>query len=72
MFLKAITDKSLPEDVCGSFAGNFVDVRTVSKAHTLALQKEEASGQRFITSAGPYSRQDICELERLSIASIRL
>lgn len=59
MFLKAITDKNLPEVVCGSFVGNFVDVRNVSEAHKHALQKEEAAGQRFITSAGPYSRQDI-------------
>lgn len=37
---------------------NSVDVRDVAKTHYLALVKEEAGGQRFISSTGPFSWQD--------------
>lgn len=44
-----------------AYHGNFVDARTVALTHTRALQKEEASGNRFIVSAGVFCWQDVCE-----------
>lgn len=32
--------------------GNWVDVRDLAEAHTLALEKEAAGGQRIIVSCG--------------------
>lgn len=43
-------------------AGNWVDVRDVAQAHYLALTKPEASNQRFIVSAGPFSGQDVVDV----------
>ncbi|KZT38290.1 NAD(P)-binding protein [Sistotremastrum suecicum HHB10207 ss-3] len=37
---------------------SFGDVRDVAAAHVLAIITPEASGRRFITSAGPYTWQD--------------
>lgn len=48
-------------DTLAEVAGSWVDVRDVALAHVLALEKEEAGGERFLTSAGPWSRQEICE-----------
>ncbi|RSH82878.1 methylglyoxal reductase (NADPH-dependent) gre2 [Saitozyma podzolica] len=39
---------------------NFVDVRDTALAHVRALVVPEASGQRFISSAGPASPNDFC------------
>ncbi|KAL0958148.1 hypothetical protein HGRIS_000315 [Hohenbuehelia grisea] len=36
----------------------WVDVRDLAEAHTLALEKTDAGGQRMIVSAGPYVWQD--------------
>ncbi|KAG6809992.1 hypothetical protein H0H93_015323 [Arthromyces matolae] len=36
----------------------YIDVRDVAEAHTLALEKEAAGGERFIISAGSYVWQD--------------
>jgi len=41
---------------------NYVDVRDVSEAHILAIEKEEAGGQRFIVSKGPYCVQDFYDI----------
>ncbi|KAG6880899.1 hypothetical protein C0993_003801, partial [Termitomyces sp. T159_Od127] len=32
----------------------FIDVRDVAEAHTLALEKEAAGGERIIISSGPF------------------
>ncbi|ORY35474.1 dihydrokaempferol 4-reductase [Naematelia encephala] len=37
---------------------NFVDVRDCALAHVRALEVEDAKGQRFISSAGPFSAND--------------
>ncbi|KAI5309802.1 methylglyoxal reductase (NADPH-dependent) gre2 [Ascosphaera atra] len=37
----------------------WVDVRDVAKAHVLAMEKEEANGQRFFTIAGWASNKDV-------------
>lgn len=57
--LKSGPQKSAEET--GAFTGNMVDVRDVSRAHSLALQKAEAGGNRFITASTPFSWQDVCE-----------
>jgi nucleoside-diphosphate-sugar epimerase len=36
----------------------WVDVRDISEAHVLALEKEEAGGERIFISAGSYVWQD--------------
>ena len=40
----------------------YVDVRDIAQAHVLALQKEQAGGNRFIIAAGPFKWQDFGEL----------
>lgn len=40
--------------------GGSVDVRDVALAHSLALQKEGAGGNRFIVNSASFSWQDIC------------
>lgn len=47
---------------------NFVDVRDVSEAHILALEHEQAGGERFIVSKGPYTLQDF--YDALNCASV--
>jgi nucleoside-diphosphate-sugar epimerase len=42
----------LHEKAPGATFGNWIDVRDVAESHLLTLEREEASGQRFITSAG--------------------
>ena len=37
---------------------SWVDVRDVSKAHVLAIQKEEAGGQRILVNTGNWKWQD--------------
>lgn len=62
-------EKPLPSASAKSssgYQGNFVDVRTIGVAHTRALQKEEAGGNRFIVSAGTFCWQDVCEYSVLS------
>ncbi|KAL5611987.1 hypothetical protein BROUX41_000450 [Berkeleyomyces rouxiae] len=40
----------------------WVDVRDVAKAHVLALEKEEAKGQRLLTTAGYYSWREVVDI----------
>ncbi|KAG8928936.1 methylglyoxal reductase (NADPH-dependent) gre2 [Tulasnella sp. 418] len=40
---------------------NWVDVRDVALIHALSLEKEEAGGERFITSSGPFTYQDVLD-----------
>ncbi|WWC94420.1 hypothetical protein V866_001262 [Kwoniella sp. B9012] len=50
-----MTEKDLPD------AGpNFIDVRDVALAHVKAMMIEEAGGNRFVVSGGPYSGNDLC------------
>ena len=41
-----------------------VDVRDVAKAHVLAFEKPEASGQRYMLAAGIYCNQEIADTVR--------
>ncbi|ODV81309.1 NAD(P)-binding protein [Suhomyces tanzawaensis NRRL Y-17324] len=47
------------EDDIFQYKGLFIDVRDVATAHVVALEKPEASNQRIILSAGPFSQQVI-------------
>ena len=40
--------------------GSWADVRDIARAHVQALQVQEASGKRFILSAGEFAWQDWC------------
>ncbi|KAG5351732.1 hypothetical protein C0989_005133 [Termitomyces sp. Mn162] len=42
----------------------YIDVRDVAEAHTLALEKEAAGGERIIISAGSYVWQDWLDVAR--------
>ncbi len=46
----------------------WVDVRDMAEAYTLALTTPEASGERFIISAGPFKLQDFGKLPIPSLA----
>lgn len=39
----------------------WIDVRDLAQAHVLAIQKQEAGGERIIVSEGPYKWQDFGE-----------
>jgi len=39
-------------------SGSWVDVRDIAMAHALALEKEDAGGQRVIISAGSFIWQE--------------
>ena len=43
------------------FRGSWVDVRDISQAHVLSLQKEPAGGNRYIVAAGCATMQDFGE-----------
>jgi nucleoside-diphosphate-sugar epimerase len=42
----------------------FVDVRDVAEAHLRAYEKPEAAGQRYFTTGGNYTYQQICDIIR--------
>lgn len=48
-----------PKPLPSGFSLNLVDVRDVATGHVLALQKEEAGGERFITSRGPFIFEEL-------------
>lgn len=50
---------STPDKLPQPFAGGYIDVRDVAKAHLYAFQKENTIGQRLIMSEGRFSTQDI-------------
>ncbi|KAH8826045.1 hypothetical protein DL96DRAFT_1607040 [Flagelloscypha sp. PMI_526] len=43
-------------------ASSWIDVRDLGVAHTLALEKEEAGGERIIISAGSFTWQDMIDV----------
>jgi nucleoside-diphosphate-sugar epimerase len=47
----------------GPFTGVFVwvDVRNLALVHVLAIEKPDATGQRFLVSPGQYSNKEIVE-----------
>ncbi|OSD07838.1 NAD-P-binding protein [Trametes coccinea BRFM310] len=48
----------LDNDALVNIGSSYVDVRDLALAHSLALQKPEAAGERIIVSAGPWKWQD--------------
>jgi len=49
-----------PADIkfLSSFGSEWIDVRDLGLAHVLVIQKEQAGGERFIVSSGPWKWQD--------------
>ncbi|EDO15833.1 hypothetical protein Kpol_1057p21 [Vanderwaltozyma polyspora DSM 70294] len=58
-FINELVHADPETKIDASVAGNFIDVRDVSKAHLLAFQKQETVGERLILSNGPFGKQDI-------------
>jgi len=54
------SEKTVPET---QFFG-FVDVRDVGEAHARAYESTEAAGQRYFTTGGGYTYQQICDIIR--------
>ena len=52
-------------------AGPFVDVRDVAKAHIVAFEKDEAKGQRIITSSARFNAQLILNIIRDKFPDLR-
>ena len=53
-------------------AGNWVDVREVAEAHVLALTVEQAAGERYIVSAGPFANGQFTKWLRSSSGDEKL
>jgi nucleoside-diphosphate-sugar epimerase len=54
------SEKTVPQT---QFFG-FVDVRDVGEAHARAYESAEAAGQRYFTTGGGYTYQQICDIIR--------
>ena len=54
----AVLGNNQDETFLKSQGSTYIDVRDVAEAHTLALEKEAAGGERIIISAGSYVWQD--------------
>lgn len=63
-----VVDPPLTKEKLAMGYDSFVDVRDVALAHVLALETVKAGGERFITSNGSFTIQDICEYIFLSTA----
>ncbi|RSH88686.1 methylglyoxal reductase (NADPH-dependent) gre2 [Saitozyma podzolica] len=61
LFYQWAAGKKSESDLPGK-AGNWINVKDVALAHVRALDVPEASGQRFITSQGPFAGQDYCDV----------
>jgi len=63
MFQNATTTKNPPASAeqLKNPGGNWVDVRDVALVHTLALSNPAAGGERFITSSGGFTWQDVLD-----------
>jgi len=61
MLHQKVTAAEVPQEQLTAGAGNFVDVRDVALAHVAGLQKQEAGGNRYITSAGAFTWQDVLD-----------
>lgn len=52
------------------FAGNWVDVRDVAKAHVVALEKEGAANERILITSGAVPEQEFIEAAKRAAASL--
>jgi len=57
-FYTAVLKPERPVSEFAAWQASWIDVRDLARAHTLALEKEEAGGRRFLLSSGPYIWQD--------------
>ena len=62
-----IQEKDLPGPL-----GNYVDVREVADAHAKALVTPKAGGERYIVSAGPFSKADLTKSLNKAVPSLKL
>ncbi|KAG6884850.1 hypothetical protein C0993_007783 [Termitomyces sp. T159_Od127] len=53
-----VVGKNQNESLFKAPGSSYIDVRDAAEAHTLALEKDAAGGERIIISAGPYIWQD--------------
>lgn len=53
--------KGKDEQALATQGGSWIDVRDLARAHVLALEKEAASWERIIVSAGPFKFQDFVD-----------
>ncbi|KAG6855973.1 hypothetical protein H0H87_008871 [Tephrocybe sp. NHM501043] len=58
LWYDAVLGEGQSEDLLKVQGSAYVDVRDVAEAHTLALEKEAAGGERIIIAAGSYVWQD--------------
>lgn len=54
--------KLSPTDPLPSLTGGFVDVRDVAQAHVLAIEKDDAAGQRLMADSEPFCSQLIADI----------
>jgi nucleoside-diphosphate-sugar epimerase len=54
------SEKSVPDTTFYAF----VDVRDVAEAHARAYESAEAAGQRFFTTGGSFTYQQVCDIIR--------
>ena len=54
----AVVGHLFPPEMALNGSQSWIDVRDVALAHVLALQKEEAGGERIIVSSGKWVWQD--------------
>ncbi|KZT51578.1 NAD(P)-binding protein [Calocera cornea HHB12733] len=57
IYRKAFEER--PKDQVGKHAGLWSDVRDVSRAHVLSLQKQQAGGERIFIAGGAFVWQDV-------------
>jgi nucleoside-diphosphate-sugar epimerase len=62
MFRSSLFVEPPPQDQLTSPDRSWVDVRDVGLMHAAALTKEEAGGERFLASAGPWTWQEILDV----------
>jgi len=68
-FFKVLCTESQGGKDLNAPAGQWIDVRDVATAHALALEKEDAGGQRMIVAAGTFTWNDVCEFTFLIISA---
>ncbi|KAK6453757.1 protein induced by osmotic stress [Scheffersomyces xylosifermentans] len=59
------------DDKLPRIAGPFADVRDVAKAHVLAIEKEDAQGQRIIVCAQRFNAQSILNILRKNFPDLQ-
>ncbi|EMG50658.1 GRP2 putative NADPH-dependent methylglyoxal reductase GRP2 [Candida maltosa Xu316] len=61
-----------PNDKIEPFAGVFIDVRDVAKAHLVAFEKKEAIGQRLVLINGPFTTDLIADIVKKNVPQAQI